>query len=61
MPGDGIGRDYIDECARHQNVESSRVSVYAGLSDEGRSALVTMTSDADRCYASRWAHPPDEL
>jgi hypothetical protein len=61
MPDDRTSGDHIAECARHQHCESGLFSVYSGLSDEDRSALARMTTDADQRDARRWTHPPDEL
>lgn len=61
MPDDETARDYIGECARHQNRENGLFSVYASLSDEDRIALAAMTTDANQHDATRWPHPPDEL
>ena len=64
MPNDRTDRDYIGECALHQNPEGVLGSVYEGLSDEDRIALARMTTDA--CPSGetrRWiaTHPPEEL
>ena len=39
MPDDPTDRDYIGECALHQNREGVSINVYEGLSDEDRIAL----------------------
>jgi hypothetical protein len=64
MPDDRADRDYIGECALHQNREGVSVNVYEGLSDEDRIALARMTTDASPSGETRrWiaTHPPEEL
>ena len=64
MPDDRTDRDYIGECALHQNPEGVLVNVYEGLSHEDRIALARMTTDARPSGASTgWiaTHPPEEL
>ena len=63
MPDDKTDRDYIGECALHQNREGVSVNVYEGLSDEDRIALARMTTDAQNEEITRWIgpHPPEEL
>jgi hypothetical protein len=62
MPDDKTDRDYIGECALHQNREGAMVNVYEGLSDEDWIALARMTTDG-RQYENtkRWSQPPEEL
>ena len=61
MTDDEIARNYIGECALHQNREDVSVNVYDGLSEVDRLALARMTSDGDGYDPRRWTHPPDEL
>ena len=62
MPNEKMARDYIGECALHQNREGVSVNLYDGLPAEDRIALVRMTTDASQQEdTGRWAHPPDEL
>jgi hypothetical protein len=64
MPDDKTDRDYIGECALHQNREGVLVNVYEGLSDEDRIALARMTTDGrQNDETRRWivAQPPEEL
>jgi len=64
MPDDRADRDYIRECARHQNREGVVVKVYEGLSDEDRIALARMTTDGSQnSETTRWIRPqpPEEL
>ena len=64
MPDDKTDRDYIGECALHQNREGVPVNVYEGLSDEDRIALARMTTDARQNEViTRWIGPlpPEEL
>jgi hypothetical protein len=63
MPDDKTDRDYIGECALHQNREGVLVNVYE-LSDEDRIALARMTTDARQNEeTTRWIgpQPPEEL
>jgi|KBSSwiStaDraftv2_1062776.scaffolds.fasta_scaffold1460263_2 hypothetical protein len=64
MPDDPTDRDYIGECALHQDREGVSINVYEGLSDEDRIALARMTTDSrPNGESSGWiaAHPPEEL
>jgi hypothetical protein len=63
MPDDKADRDYIGECALHQNREGTLNDVYAGLSDEDRMALARMIMDGRPSEeAGRWiGQPPEEL
>ena len=64
MPDDKADRNYIDECAQHQNREGVVVNVYEGLSNEDRIALARMTTDGSQNEVpTRWIGPlpPEEL